>query len=191
MGGKLVANILIVSGHTNLDDSVANKEILYRLRELLSNAEFDLLSELYPDYKIDVEKEQEKLQKADIIVLQYPIFWYSMPSLLERWMEEVFQHGFSHGTTGDKLKGKKLIISFTTGAPEEAYTKEGRMGYTIEEFLNPIKATCKQCQMVYYGAVKTHGVSYQIRQEKSKEIKEKALKHANELEKMINEIKND
>lgn len=61
MGGKLVANILIVSGHTNLDDSVANKEILYRLKELLPNAEFDLLSELYPDYKIDVEKEQEKL----------------------------------------------------------------------------------------------------------------------------------
>lgn len=56
-----MANILIVSGHTNLDDSVANKEILYRLKELLPNAEFDLLSELYPDYKIDVEKEQEKL----------------------------------------------------------------------------------------------------------------------------------
>ena len=90
-----------------------------------------------------------------------------------------------------KLKGKKLIISFTTGAPEEAYTKEGRMGYTIEEFLNPIKATCKQCQMVYYGAVKTYGVSYQIRQEKSKEIKEKALKHAKELAKMLKEIKND
>ena len=140
-----MANILIVSGHTNLDDSVANKEILYRLKELLPDVEFDLLSELYPDYKIDVEKEQEKLQKADIIVLQYPIFWYSMPSLLERWMEEVFQHGFSHGTTGDKLKGKRLIISFTTGAPEEAYTKEGRMRYTIGEFLNPIKATCKQC----------------------------------------------
>ena len=45
--------------------------------------------------------------------------------------------------------------------------------------------------MVYYGAVKTYGVSYQIRQEKSKEIKEKALKHAKELAKMINEIKND
>lgn len=186
-----MVNILIVSGHTNLDDSVANKEILYRLKELLPDLEFDLLSELYPDYKIDVEKEQEKLKKADIIVLQYPIFWYSMPSLLEKWMEEVFQHGFSHGTTGDKLKGKKLIISFTTGAPEEAYTKEGRMAYTIEDFLNPIKATCKQCQMVYYGAVKTYGVSYQIRQEKSKEIKEKALKHAKELAEMLKEIKND
>ena len=56
-----MANILIVSGHTNLDDSVANKEILYRLKELLPDLEFDLLSELYPDYKIDVEKEQEKL----------------------------------------------------------------------------------------------------------------------------------
>ena len=110
-------NILIVSGHTNLNDSVANKKILEELRKKLPNAEIDYLSELYPDYKIDVEKEQNKLLKANIIVLQYPVFWYSMPSLLERWMEETFKPGFSHGGKGDKLKGKKVIVSLTAGAP--------------------------------------------------------------------------
>ena len=79
-------NILIVSGHTDLNNSVANKNILNKLKEKLPNAEYDILSELYPNYQIDVEKEQEKLLKADIIVLQYPVFWYSMPSLLEKWM---------------------------------------------------------------------------------------------------------
>ena len=39
-------------------------------------------------------------------------------------MEETFVHGFSHGSTGDKLKDKKLIVSFTSGAPEEMYQKE-------------------------------------------------------------------
>ncbi len=85
--------ILIVSGHTDLNNSVANKNILKILKEELSDAEFDILSELYPNYIIDVKKEQEKLLNADIIILQYPMFWYSMPSLLERWMEEVFTHG--------------------------------------------------------------------------------------------------
>lgn len=167
-------NILIVSGHTDLNNSVANKKILEELNNRLPNAEIDYLSELYPDYKIDVEKEQKKLLSADIIVLQYPVFWYSMPSLLERWMEEVFQHGFSHGSTGDKLKNKKIIVSLTTGAPEEAYSN-------IDDFLNPIKASCKLCQMEYVGSIVTYGVSYQIRNDRGKEIEEKSINHANRL----------
>ena len=174
-------NILIVSGHTDLNNSVANKKILQELSKRLPNAEIDYLSELYSDYKIDVEQEQNKLLKADIIVLQYPVFWYSMPSLLEKWMEETFKHGFSHGSTGDKLKDKKVIVSLTTGAPEEVYEN-------IDEFLNPIKASCKLCQMEYVGSIVTYGVSYQIRNEKGKEIEEKAINHANRLIEMINNI---
>lgn len=101
-------------------------------------------------------------------------------------MEEVFKHGFSHGSTCDKLKGKKLIVSLTTGAPEEAYSKEGRMGHEIEDFLNPIKVTCKECQMEWLGIVKTYGVSYQIRNEKSNEIIIKTNNHVEELINLIN-----
>ena len=128
-------NILIISGHTNLAASVANKTILETLNERLPEAEIVKLDELYPDFKIDVEAEQQKLLRADIIVLQFPLFWYSAPSILERWMEETFRHGFSHGSTGDKLKDKKLILSFTTGAPETLYSREGAMGYAIDECL--------------------------------------------------------
>ncbi len=174
-------NILIVSGHTNLNNSVANKKILEELRKRLPNAEIDYLDKLYPDYRISVEKEQEKLLKAEIIVFQYPVFWYSMPSLLEKWMEEVFQHGFSHGSTGDKLKNKKIIVSLTTGAPKEAYNN-------IDDFLNPIKASAKLCQMEYIGSVVTYGVSYQIRNDKGKEIEEKAINHADRLIEMINNV---
>lgn len=181
-------NVLIVSGHTDLNESVANKKILEELSRELPYAQIDYLSELYPDFKIDVSQEQQKLLDADVIVLQYPMFWYSMPSLLERWMEETFRHGFSHGSNGNKLKSKKLIVSLTTGAPEEAYTKGGTSEPTIEEFLNPIKACCKLCGMEYVGAVKTYGVSYQIRNDKGKEIENKAVNHANRLIKIIKEL---
>ncbi len=174
-------NILIVSGHTDLTNSVANKKILEELSKRLPNAKIDYLSELYPNYIINVEEEQKKLLKADIIVLQYPLFWYSMPSLLERWMEETFKHGFSHGSTGDKLKGKKIIVSLTTGAPEESYSN-------IDDFLNPIKAICKLCQMEYTSSIVTYGVSYQIRNNKGKEIEEKAVNHADRLIAIINNL---
>ena len=54
-------NILIISGHTNLAASVANKTILETLNERLPEAEIVKLDELYPDFKIDVEAEQQKL----------------------------------------------------------------------------------------------------------------------------------
>ena len=76
-----------------------------------------------------------------------------------------------------------MIVSLTTGAPEETYTN-------IDDFLNPIKATCKLCQMEYVGSIVTYGVSYQIRNEKSDEIIEKTNNHVNKLINMINEREN-
>ena len=56
-------NVLIVSGHRDSDnDSVANKQIIKDLKELLPDAEINILDKLYPDYKIDVKSEQEKLE---------------------------------------------------------------------------------------------------------------------------------
>ena len=60
-------NILIVSGHTNLDASVANKKILEVLAERLPEAEIVRLDRLYPDFRIDVAAEQAALVEADVI----------------------------------------------------------------------------------------------------------------------------
>ena len=62
-------------------------------------------------FEINKEVEQQRLLNADIIVLQFPFFWYGVPSIMSRWMEETFVHGFSHGSTGDKLKGRKRIFT--------------------------------------------------------------------------------
>lgn len=180
-------NILVISGHTDLNDSVANKEILKKLETKLPNAVFSYLDRLYPNYEIDVKSEQRKLIDADIIILQYPIFWYGIPSILKKWMEMVFEHGFSHGMGGDKLKGKKLIASFTSGAKEEVYHKNQAVGYEIEDFLPAIKATCNLCGMTFIGYVYSGGVSYQMRtdEESIDMIKKKTNSHVNRLMNMI------
>lgn len=178
-------NILIISGHTNLNDSVVNKEILTKYKKLFPEAEIVYLDKLYPDFKIDVKVEQEKLVKADIIILQYPIFWYHMPSIMERWMEETFTHGFAYGDGGDKLKGKKLIASLTLGAPLESYHKDANVGYEIEDFLPSLKATCRLTQMDFAGSVHTAGISYQTDDDVKKE---KAEEHAKNVDKLIKKI---
>jgi len=102
---------------------------------------------------------------------------------MERWMEQTFQHGWSHGTTGDKLEGKKLVVSLTTGVPEEMYSHDGPMGHTIEEFCYPIMATCGLTGMDYSGTVYTGGVSYQTRTDEAAlaDMKERAAAHAQRL----------
>ena len=180
-------NILIVSGHTDLNDSVANKLILETLRKQLPSAEFDFLDKLYPDFKIDVKAEQEKLTKADVIVLQFPVFWYSYPSLMHKWMEDVFVFGFSHGT-GTALNGKTIVASFTSGAPEEMYQHGGAQNYTMDEFMASLKQTATLCGMKWADFVYTGGVSYALRSdpEKRREIEQKALAHAQRLIEKLN-----
>ena len=179
--------ILIVSGHPNLNDSFANKTILEETKKLLPEAEFACLDKLYPDFRIDVQAEQERLLRADIIVLQYPLFWYSAPSLLHRWMEQTFMHGFSHGRTGDKLRSKQLVLSFTSGAPEEMYRYDGPQHYPIDDFLPPYKQIANLCGMEWCGYVYSGGLSYASRHdtEELSRMKEKAISHAHLLAKKL------
>lgn len=182
-----MSNVLIISGHTNLSNSIANRKILETVHTLLPNAEIVKLDELYPDFKIDTAREQQRLLHADVIVLQFPVFWYSAPSLLHRWMEETFLHGFSHGRTGDKLKGKKLVLSVTAGAPLSAYTHNGAMGCELDELLTAFKATCRLCQMQYYGCVSTGGISYLNRTDPEK-IKEQDIISQEHAQRLVNFI---
>lgn len=180
-------NTLVVSGHTNLDESFANKIILDELQMLLPEAEFIFLDRLYPNFQINVPVEQQYLTKAEVIVLQFPFFWYGIPSLMKKWMEDVFVHGFSHGSTGNKLHGKKLIVSFTSGAPQEMYRNGGLQNYTIEEFLPPLKQFANLCGMKWQGYIYSGDLSYASRhnEEKLEDMKTKALGHARELAKQI------
>ena len=74
--------VLLVTGHTYPEFSVANKEIVKELTEAVSGIVVDDLAKLYPDFKIDVKTEQQKLLDADVIIIQSPLFWYSASSLI-------------------------------------------------------------------------------------------------------------
>ena len=47
----------------------------------------------YPDYSIDIAREQAALAKASLVVLLHPIQWYSMPVLQKLWLDEVLTYG--------------------------------------------------------------------------------------------------
>ena len=184
-------NILVVSGHSDLENnSFANKIILERLKELVPEAEYVYLDREYPEYKFDVQKEQARLVKADVIVMQFPIFWYSVPGLMHKWMEDVFVHGFSHGSKGKALVGKKLILSFTTGAPENMYQKGELQNHTIDEFLTPLTQFVAMCGMELAGKIYSSGLAYLSShdEEKLKAMRDKAIKHSEKLADLLKSL---
>lgn len=183
-----MSNVLVVSGHPRTgDDSVANKTILEELTSLLPGAEIDHLDELYPDYVFDVEAEQSKLAAADVIVLQYPLWWYGWPALLQKWMEDVFVRGFSHGLTGTALRGKKLVVSVTTGAGESYYSAQPG---GFDRFLAPAMATCALTGMEFAGSLPLFGVSYANRTDEAAraDMVERSREHARRVAEFVSAL---
>lgn len=145
--GMEMKNILIVSGEVYTDEPGVNNMIIKKLKEKYPQAELCVLGNLYPDYNIDIQKEQEKLLKADIIVLQSPIYWYSISSLVRRWIEQVFAFGWAYGTGGDALKGKTAILGLTAGRSAEDYSDGPDGVISEEELLKPLSLIFRYCHM--------------------------------------------
>lgn len=97
----------------------------------------------------DVRVEQEKLLWADALILQFPLWWFTMPAILKGWVDRVYAFGFAYGVGeqsdkhwGDRygegtLAGKRAMLLVTTGGWEEHYAAGGING-PIDDLLFPI-----------------------------------------------------
>lgn len=89
----------------------------------------------------DVEQEIEKLEWCDVLIFQFPLWWFHLPAGLKGWVDRTFAMGRVYG--GGKFyengvfKGKKALLSFTTGGPDVTYTADGFNG-DIMGILRPI-----------------------------------------------------
>jgi glutathione-regulated potassium-efflux system ancillary protein KefG len=107
------------------------------------------LYEEYPDFHIDVKREQQLLLDHDIIIWHHPFYWYSAPAMIKEWIDLVLERGFAYGSRGTALKGKKVMTAITTGGEKEAYQQGGSNQFTIHQFLAPFNRTATLCNMVY------------------------------------------
>lgn len=94
-------------------------------------------------FAADLQEEMKLLEQADVLILNFPLWWFGMPAILKGWVDRVLAYGFAYG--GDyglyqdgKFKGKKAFLSITTGSPASYYTKEGMHGRALEDILKNI-----------------------------------------------------
>ena len=143
-----MARVLVLFAHPALEKSRVHRRLAARVpaRDELT---FNDLYERYPDFDVDVAREQALLAAHDVVVLQFPFYWYSTPALLKQWEDLVLTHGWAYGAEGRALEGKRLLCALTTGARAAVYEREGYNRFTLREFLAPLEATARLCRMQY------------------------------------------
>ena len=89
----------------------------------------------------EVAAEIAQLDEADLLILQYPMWWHLPPAMLKGWLDRVFIYGdvytskqrFENG----RYIGRRAMLSVTVGTSETTYAHNGRSG-DIELLLWPI-----------------------------------------------------
>lgn len=86
-----------------------------------------------------VKDHLDRLLAADLLVLSFPMWWFSLPAILKGWIDRVFVmggvFGGDHGLFGDAaLAGKRAMLLLTTGGSSESFRPGGALG-PMNEFL--------------------------------------------------------
>jgi glutathione-regulated potassium-efflux system ancillary protein KefG len=147
--------ILILFAHPRLSTSVVQNAML-RAVYGLENVTFHDLYAAYPDFIIDVKREQEMLLAHDIFVFQHPFYWYSSPAIVKEWLDLVLENGWAYGTGGSKLHRKIMMNAISTGGSKDAYRDNGRNRFEISQLLAPFDQSAHLCGMAYLAPFVIH-----------------------------------
>lgn len=149
----------------------ARSKINNALRTAVEGLEDVTINDLYahyPDFLIDVKREQRLCENHDVIIFQHPFYWYSTPSIMKEWLDLVLQHGWAYGSQGRALQGKLFLQAITAGGDDSTYQKDGYNEFTIGELTSPYRATAKLCNMEWLPPFVVLGVHLGLPEEKVK-----------------------
>lgn len=165
-----MSQALIIVIHPNLKDSLINRRWVNELRKHPDKYLLHDLYNLYPDEKIDIEKEQELLKIHDKIVFQFPFYWFNCPPLFKKWLDEVLTHGWAYGRGSEySLAGKKMALSITAGIDEKDYSTSGRYKYTLKQLTRPFELTFEYIKADYRPFFAFYGAEHNATTERIEE----------------------
>lgn len=157
-----MAHVLVLAAHPDLRMSRVNRTLidtalaLARVPPAGQQIEVVDLYAAYPDYVINVDAEQARARRADLIVWLHPIHWYAMPPLMKLWLDDVLTPGWAYAG-GQALAGKDLWLVASTGGPADAYHPRGYNRYFFDAFLPPYEQTAALCGVRFLPPLVLHG----------------------------------
>ncbi|MEM8718553.1 MAG: NAD(P)H-dependent oxidoreductase [Cyanobacteria bacterium P01_G01_bin.39] len=130
-----------------------NQSLFKTAVETLSDR-YEILTTIVED-GYEVPEEIAKFKQADAVIFQYPVYWFTMPSTLKQYIDEVYAYSeffaFTAGEygSGGLMKGKKFMLSTTWNAPIEVFNNDNPNsffeGRSAEEVLLPMRKSQEYC----------------------------------------------
>lgn len=151
-----MARILIQFAHPAFSKSRAHRALIGAASGV-EGVTINDLYELYPDLNVDARREQALVTEQDIVVLQFPIYWYSGPALIKQWLDLVLEHGWAYGHHGNAVRGKRLMCAISCGSDRGAYAPGGDNQYPLNQFLLPFRQTAAFCGMTWLPPFVAYG----------------------------------
>ncbi|MEL7290403.1 MAG: NAD(P)H-dependent oxidoreductase [Pseudomonadota bacterium] len=142
------SKVLVLYAHPSPHRSEVNKQLFRAAKQIDEVTVVDLYHE-YPTYHIDIDKEQQRLREHDVIIFQFPLYWYSTPAILKEWQDLVLEYGFAYGHDANALHGKLFFCSLSAGGKADAYQSDGYNHFTIRQLLYPLEQMASLTGMTY------------------------------------------
>lgn len=113
----------------------------------------------------DVIAEQQRIDRADRLVLVYPVYWWSFPALLKGWIDRVFTNGWAYGYAGDderkKLGRLEVVLVAVAGTDAGTYARHGYFGAMRTQIDHGIFDYCGARVVRHELLLESHGESQQ------------------------------
>lgn len=138
-------NVLIINAYEayeGIGEGRLNRTIFEIAKETLEKKGYEVETTVLEEgYSID--EELQKNIKADLIFVNFPVYWFSIPALFKKYMDEVYAFAYANGFlcigdgrtrsdsnkkygSGGLKKGTKYMLTSTWNAPLEAFTESGQ-----------------------------------------------------------------
>ena len=142
----------------------------------------------------EIQEEIARLDEADLLILQYPMWWHLPPAILKGWFDRVLVYGevyrSSYRFEKGRFTGKKALLSLTVGTSPQTYAYNGRSG-DIDLLLWPVNFTLAY---VGYGVLEPHvayGVEAGVRYSDPHEVAERLTQIPKDYAARLQSIENE
>ncbi len=176
-------NVLIINTHQfyeGISEGALNNTLVEIIKDEMEKKGYVVRQTKIED-GYDISEEVQKHLWADLIILQSPVFWFGMPWIYKKYVDEVFTAGMMQGAfitgdgrtredpakqygTGGMLQGKQYMLSLTWNAPKDAFGDKRQQlfnGKTVDDVFVSNTANYKFCGMDILPSFSCHDVMKQ------------------------------
>lgn len=178
--GEIVKKALIIHAHQRyegISNGGLNKAMADVIQEELELRDFEVRN-THIEQGYDIDAEVQNHLWADVIILQSPVYWFGMPWIYKKYVDEVFTAGMMKGAfiTGDGrtredasrqygsgglLQGRTYMLSLTWNAPAAAFGDSHQTlfdGRSVDDVFILNTANYKFCGMEILPSFSSHDV---------------------------------